>query len=1269
VGKSYITNTFNSVQPVARSQNTGYSDPACDLNMLAVDAANFNSDFDTSYKDDRREQFNRSRNSKKRTQSKRYTKYDSSKKELVFKLEKLRKTCGNKNTDDINDLVEKLHALKRPNHSLKAHSLQENVSNGIEVTIEKLNIFVDSLSLLSDQISSETVKIVSQIVTAIFNVMQCPTWKSFTVNLTNLLIQYVPKDTVSYIIEYAKQLFGILVAHGDDDKEEPIFKQMFGTIDRFVNNELWEKMNEFVLKVVAVVTTSVNLISFDINNFGSVSDAFKSFQKLIPDMRDIVDMIYGSYQFIITHWDNLISGDWDKLPLYKDEVKEFESEVRQIEAAFPHALKQDSEFLQTMYKMNLKTFEKRLDKAVKTSRKIAARCTSQTQKLAIGNYVKRLYAYQSQWYSAKKDNPSKPQPYGVKVSGPSSCGKSTLTEMMAKIIAQAYGLDPNEPGLVAIANLSEKFESTILPTHKIIACDDVANSKVTRPDYDKLLNYINTMPRPLTKAGVDEKGEFYPNNVACMVTTNVEDLGVLDFSNCGESILRRFKLHIDIKIRPEFRNEFGGLKELDGMRYDIYEITLKRFSSISADNGVEWDVIPRREWIGNEDIVDQDFQYLMRFIARDARTHRVTQQQKYEQLKKDSTTEFCNCCGVPTTLCLCEKELEAHFGGTIYNYSSDKLLSLKQSLEGSPSAIKHCVTQKWLWYTLYMERKSFCRYTLPFWISILLLICTGFNFVRLGLIISLVLCFYSYQSIKRRINQEIDRRCNLLSSVTHDVKQHFQNNSRKYFAFGSSLIALYGVYQMINLYRKSDEPESQDVSTYLDSAHLAFTPEDTNIKDRKGDPRDYVEGLNRSRPTMDKMSATTTSERLINTLTKSQRLVVIKDSKGNKISSVNGLMVEGNVVMIPAHAIPLNGTFDIETTTKPNEPCAKTKDQKITEKMVVVDENNDFALVVLPSAPSAKSLINYFPLTKSEARGFATTLVHKQHDGNMLFSKQAMRPNASAITYSSSQKIGFFGVSNKKYHLENNMRGELQFNSFPGLCGSPYVDSEKAIIYGMHVAGYSSGKRDGFANMLTQSVILNSLDELKAKSPYLVTHSEGEVRVDNYGLPYTIEQDTPLYERPDGLQEKSVVSYLGKVKRDNCELLSNARPPYVKTVFKGVVEEFGPSKYQPPTNPNAVEKTMKTLNKLTDPVQHYEHDVLNLAIQDYLEETVSIFDKHPEDKNLFKIYSQSEALDGTCDGILSGIPNDTSCGFPINKSKKQVFVKDGDDPSLIQVPR
>ena len=234
------------VQPVARCQNTGFSAPASDLNSLAVDAANFNASYDNSFKDNRRKQYKRSRDSKRMSKTKQSKKYETSRSEIIFKLEKLRKSCGNKNTDEINDLVDKLQALKKPNHFLQAHSLYDDAIDGFESIITKLNVFVDSLMVLSDQVSQETVKIVSQIVTTIFNIIQCPTWKSFTVNLTNLLIQYVPKDTVDYIVEYAKQLFGILVAHdGDENSDnEPFFRKFFGVIDRVANNELWEKVSE-----------------------------------------------------------------------------------------------------------------------------------------------------------------------------------------------------------------------------------------------------------------------------------------------------------------------------------------------------------------------------------------------------------------------------------------------------------------------------------------------------------------------------------------------------------------------------------------------------------------------------------------------------------------------------------------------------------------------------------------------------------------------------------------------------------------------------------------------------------------------------------------------------------------------------------------------------------------------------------------------------------------------------------------------------------------
>jgi len=164
--------------------------------------------------------------------------------------------------------------------------------------------------------------------------------------------------------------------------------------------------------------------------------------------------------------------------------------------------------------------------------------------------------------------------------------------------------------------------------------------------------------------------------------------------------------------------------------------------------------------------------------------------------------------------------------------------------------------------------------------------------------------------------------------------------------------------------------------------------------------------------------------------------------------------------------------------------------------------------------------------------------------------------------------------------------------------------------------------------------------------------------------------EKPNYVRDDGTKDKTVVTYYGKVLKDGQPLESRARPPYIPTPFEGIVEEFGESKHRPPTKVNDVAKGMKTLNKLTDPVQHYEGDLLIKAINDYKTHTLKAVRENMDDaKDMLRIYSQEEAMDGIGEFGLGGLPNDTSAGFPIQKSKKHCLVRDIMDESLVQVPR
>jgi hypothetical protein len=1205
---------------------------------------------------------------------------ESERNRIVERLQHLRTKCGNKNTASILELVEQLEKVNIQRKKLQAHSLPDmpqlpELPEYADI-IRTVNLFISVLESMVDQISPDTVRVVSSFITALFNVFQNPTWASIITNLTNFLVQHLPEKAAYFIRELFTTLFGKLTAHGADDNWNVM--SILDKLDTLCNLEIYKDVEAFVVKSQTVILSAVSLTRWDAIDFTVLLEKFQSFKSVLPDIKDVYDLALRAYQFCVENWVAIVSGDWSVLPLYKDETQSFETEVRLIESAFNYAIKGAEVALRDQYKLTLRSFEKRLDAAVGNSKKLAARCTSVQQKLAIGNYVRRLYELQAAWYATKKDTPSKSQPYAVKLSGPSSCGKSLMTETISKTILSAYGYDPSEEGLTITSNINEKFESNIMPSHKLIVCDDVANSKTIKPNYDRILNYVNTVPRPLEKAAVEDKGKYFPENVALLVTTNVEDLDVTRQSNCGASILRRFALHIHVRVREEFRNDYGGVKDLEEVRYDIYELTLSRFKNLEDDGVVEWDVIPRLEWVGDEETIDRDFEKMLQFIRKDCEQHKKKQEKKFNMLQQNLKAGMCHDCGIPSGICRCcdDTKLEAHVGGIFDRLSTEHLIQLRSlfvfdlphaSFTGMGSEIilntRGVVANLWFKKLLWDHRgQIFLAPLLILVTSILLTLCELSPFLLTLLPCLIAYVAFSVLRLRRIVDRKIQSRCDQLSSVTRTLYESVQENSLKLFGFGFSIFVLYKAIQAVRQYSR---PKAQDMSSFLDSSHKAFRKEEENrlTQIAKNDARDYKEGFSRHTPIISQKSSTTTSKDLQMHLQRTLRVVTISQD-GKKIQSVNGVFVSGNVIMVPDHAIP-DGTFSIETTSDPSEPCARTKDQKVTGNMVIRRPESDFALVHLPSAPSSSSLVDFFPETQPQFYGRSTVLVHKTHQGRTVLSRQAIRPSPEVIKYESDPATWF--RSAKYYSLKQSFKGDLEFNSFPGLCGSPYVDAEKGIIYGFHVAGFNTGSTVGYANCLTRPLIMGALHELESQSNFLMTHSLGELKVDTYNTPFTLVEESPLYMRDDGLKEKAVITYLGTVLKDGQHLTSNARTPYVKTPFKGVKEEFGPSLHRPPTHVNSTEKTMKTFNKLCDPVQHYEMDTLNKAIDDYADHTTTLL--KDDDKSFMRIFTMEEALDGTNDGIMAGLPSDTSAGFPLNKAKKSFLMRDPFDESLIQVPR
>ncbi|AMK49158.1 polyprotein [Marine RNA virus PAL438] len=1132
------------------------------------------------------------------------------------------------------------------------------------------------MKVVRDQIGENVLAIVLDLFTTLFNMYKSPSWDSIVINMTSFVTRNFDIRFTSMVMKWFEDLFSFASVQADVWKDTVL--RLFDLSNDFIKDRLWTNINEFFVKIALVYGATVDLIAFETFDVKTVMEKFVKFQKNLPEARDLIAMCFDAYQFVFSHWKEICTGQWQVLFLGKDEAEIFEIEVRVLEQAFPLVINAQVIELKTIYNMSLQDYESRLVDALKVAKSLIVRCTSVQQRMSVSNFVRSLTEKQGALQARIADAPTREEPYSIKLSGSSSCGKSTLINLLSKTILNAYGFEPDKPGQTVFTNIEERYESTIEPHHKIICADDVGNNAKGTPNYDRLLNYNNVVPRPLEKAGVEEKGEKYPGNIALMVTTNDETLRAKELSVCPESILRRFGLDIVVEIREKYRNAFGGLIAMDEMNYSVYRLTLKRFSRIEECGTIAWDVLPRSSWNPFKDD-EHDLHALLKFLVGDVKKHIVHQKAKTKAHQLLAEGGFCGDCSCPKVVCMCEPkepvaECQFRFGTQWAGYNTGELWDLRTVYAGMSLRTTNLTRRVLFYRSLWSERHNFYK-----------LFCSAIGSMLIGCFLSktaaqfsllhvVAFAFYKHHTILKAIDEEIAERRDSLSSLCDSFRTHTENNAKKYFAVAGVMFTLYGFYRTLKPFF-----QVQDKTTYFDNVSNLFDsnidyPRDERFKVVTQDQRDYREGYSRLPPKITRKSATTTSENLQESVARSLRHV-ITFTEGKQFLTVNGIMISGNVLMVPAHVIPGTFPFDIETSSTPGTPSAKTKDQKIGEDSCYIDREHDVAFVHLASSPASNSFKEFFPEEYPTFYSRSTVLLWKSPKGEVLKSLQASRMTTEDLDYYGFQEIPgrFYGTKSALTKLTvskgEGLKSTLEFKGFPGLCGAMYIDRDKGILYGMHVAGYN-GSPVGFGTCITQPLIRKALAKLDQTSPTLVTHSLGDVSVDTYGAPFTLHNVKPHYTRDDGTQAETIVTYLGEVHRDGRPLENRARTPYIPTPFVGVTEEFGVSKHKPPTKVNDIKKSMKTLNKLTTPVQHYEGDILARAINDFRDQTVQVIKDHPEDcQDMLRIYSQEEALDGIGEFGLGGLPNDTSAGFPINKSKKRCLKKDPMDESLTQIPR
>ena len=1243
--------------------------------------------------------------SNKHKQSK-FASFEKKRDSAIEELVHLRKNMENSNSNPKNVLsaIKRLEAIKKQMKTEpRAHGFMDTMS-GTDIPL------VDNLYNLADTIRAGTqfanipdvtrlqwVRTITALATTLYNVYSASSDRDVLINLINLFIQYFPQEYIETILEWFMNLIpsikanvSEIMAQGNTDTYSVLksvwafFENVFERMEDMRTTQI----SDFILRLVTLWSTiSKNLSSMDFEalNFAALRKNFNTFLEMRKETMDVFGILQNALIFVSANWTKLISGDWSSVWLGKDQAKSFEMEVLTLQQQHALFVANREDQMKVTFKRSFKQYEAALVRCIKEGEKLAGIATSIPQKLQISRFVQTLTILQTQVLSMKAETPTKPQAYAIKMCGPSASGKSTITEQIANIILNAYGHDTTDRGLISPVSFTEKFESNAEPHHKVFIADDVGNNPRKNTDFDRILNYVNTTLRPLEKAGVEEKGKKYPYNDGLIITTNVDDLGIPGKSACEASIYRRIRLHVEVEVREQYRNAYGGLVDLDEIRNDVHKISLKRFEKCDDDGRPEYEVISRDEWV-LDDSEDSDLYWFCKFLEKDVRKWRLTAQNKYERMSSSVTNAMCHQCNLTKLVCRCDEDLISQMGTSLFDTMNIRLLSEVNAMfsQYAWKQAQNGFFWKQLATWLYVHRTHFnmIKITLLSLYGLVMLFCLARDqiYPLAGLFAINSVCLYGlYWKLRMQAQNALDRRANQLSSLCDDIHQVYETHARKaVMGLGATLL----IIGAIRMWYKA-RPKAEDTTTYSKDVQPLFQEQIKEPSRRFMQPtdeeskRNYDLRYHRVPPEQTGAAKCTTAQNLKSLIAKRMRQVIVR-SKGKKFSLVNGILVKGNVLLVPAHAIPDVYPFDIETTNSPGCATSSTKDQKLSESYVQFIPGKDAALVHLPTSPRGENILKFFSNEHLDTTR-STWLQYLSVDGNIIESKQTLTPTIRngkrEIRYSALQeKEGvFYGTSTgtKQIVTKRPIEGKLEFNSFSGLCGSLYIDANKAIIYGFHIAGFANGQTQAWSNNLLRSELEDALGKLDESSPQMILHARGNVDIDPYSSGrYQVVNDLPHTSRVDGRGRDAIHTYFGKVEKDGMEMTENSRPPYHKTDFKGIVEEFGPCEHRPPTKPNDLAKGMKTLNKLTTPNQHYEADILTEAIEDYGSQLESVMDKHPEEvQELFQCFSQQEALDGIGVFGLSGMPNTTSAGHPLNCSKSKILKKDPIDASLPQVPR
>jgi hypothetical protein len=891
-------------------------------------------------------------------------------------------------------------------------------------------------------------------------------------------------------------------------------------------------------------------------------------------------------------------------------------------------------------------------------------------------------------------------PFAINLFGPSSTAKTQVTNLLMKCVLSAGGY-PHKATNISSLNEGDKYDSDVTNETYGLVIDDSCNTKsqfIDRPPSQRMIEIINNAPRATLQADVEKKNKIFWNPKSIIVNTNVKTLLAEVFSNCPESILRRFNLFITVKLNPDYVDPDTGGPNADKMADtacpNAWLFTAERVKLVRRPivKGKLCDT-----FVFETLFEDKPISHLMPFVYNAAKRHFANQGKFVKVISDLDNVKICEH-GMPSRDCpFCfaadgehtQEQINSFCARTghrdISNWSDPNCFNIATG--------QYCLPVD---ATLYEFGPEDIASTAPvdtqagesvdgdpcgqdFWMDKMLEdpwlpydgVTTASEFYEAwkkdkGLTQTIL-------EIEKEEKDPVGWMARMsASSITKFVEEHRVAILAGTVGIAGLISALYLVKNMTSIFGafRSITQQAGDSDEDTDSSSLSGDDDDGERPDgtftprlRRGDTDGAWKKFSPVHIEKTPANRNTTTEDLCKKVEKLQAYVEVDyicDPPKRKAHS-NIFPLKSNVWLINGHI--LSDIDDMTFTVKQHnvDEIGKGRNFRamVDKSCFVKIPDTDFAIVRLTSGGDVPNMLKHFTTTKAfdlTSNLYAHTF-YRTPDGEM---------SKHHVKYISSMTADFDGTTvdglkRIKYPAVSYNYGEV---TRKGLCMMTHVIDQRHPTLGLfHCAG-KSDTCTAVAGIVSQGAILESMKQLDSMGWTLQCHSTGVFNPDKYGFVHNMnvvprrQHCVNFMEEDEGGRQPSL-EYMGCHTTDTIRFKSRV----CKTMISDDVDEIMniPKQHGPPSNKHIWKHPQRDMSLTVHPRTEFSPRIMDYATRDFLCMLDQKIDSDPEWLSIVKPLPWEYNINGYA-GIASynAIDKDTSMGPPICKPKKNFLVPIGE---------